>query len=91
MRVSPSIAVVVLSCFVAAVRAQAPPAISTDTQGNVTVTGNDLALGYGNGMGSISLRQLAADVDALKQATALLQNATAMFPTTLEVSTQACN
>lgn len=84
---SPSTVVTVLGCFVGllAVRAQAPPAISTNTQGNVTVTGNDLTLGLTNGLGSISIRQLAADVETLKQMTALLQNATARFPTTEEV------
>lgn len=86
---SPSTVVTVLGCFVGllAVRGQVQPAISTNTQGNVTVTGNDLTLGYS--MGSISLRQLAADVDSLKQLTAQLQNTTAMFPTTEEVNQAA--
>jgi hypothetical protein len=50
-----------------------------------THTGNDLTVVAG-GMAAISVRQLAADVEALKSATAVLQNLTARFPTTQEVS-----
>jgi hypothetical protein len=86
-----STVVTVLGCFAAlAVHAQTPPAISTDSQGNVTVTGNDLTVVAG-GMAAISVRQLAADVEALKSATAVLQNLTALFPTTQEVSSNNPN
>jgi cytochrome c556 len=86
-----STVVTVLGCFAAlAVHAQTPPAISTDSQGNVTVTGNDLTVVAG-GMAAISVRQLAADVEALKSATAVLQNLTALFPTTQEVSSNTPN
>jgi len=90
-----STVVTVLGCFAALavharVHAQTPPAISTDSQGNVTVTGNDLTVVAG-GMAAISVRQLAADVEALKSATAVLQNLTALFPTTQEVSSNTPN
>jgi hypothetical protein len=40
---------------------------------------------------AISVRQLAADVEALKSATAVLQNLTARFPTTQEASSNNPN
>jgi hypothetical protein len=84
-----STVVTVLGCFAAlAVHAQTPPAISTDSQGNVTVTGNDLTVVAG-GMAAISVRQLAADVEALKSATAVLQNLTALFPNMHEAMQRA--
>lgn len=75
-----------------AVHVAGQPVLTTDGDGNITLTagaGGDVAavvaaVGSG-GTSRVSLSQLAADVQALQSTTALLLNATATFPTTAEV------